>query len=125
MAIISIRTAAKISKVSGATTFDSHLPSSTPIRLVAINAKPEPSSTLRGAWDWAVINKVANWVLSPISAKKMVIKVEMKTLLARFGAVAVAAISGIKGLVVDSEEVGTSWFHFISFSQSARKTSRK
>lgn len=70
---------AAISKVLADNRLDNHRPSNTPIRLVQIKATAAPVNTNQGEWDSAVINKVATWVLSPISAKKMVIKVVPKT----------------------------------------------
>lgn len=51
----------------------------TPNKLVAVNAKADPQKTIQGDRDSALINSVVNWVLSPISAAKMVKKVEKKT----------------------------------------------
>lgn len=59
--------------------FANHCPNSTPIKLVAMRARAAPRNTTIGDRDSAVINSVANWVLSPISAKKMVTNVEAKT----------------------------------------------
>ena len=70
---------AAVSRVAGETRRASHCPSSTPIRLVVIRALPAPRKTIQGAWDWALINSVVTWVLSPSSARKMVIKVEPNT----------------------------------------------
>jgi hypothetical protein len=75
----SIKMAAIMSNVSGGTVRESHRPTETPSRLVAIRAKLAPSKTLNGEADWALISMVASWVLSPISAKKMVKKVESQT----------------------------------------------
>lgn len=71
-------TAAKVSMVSSETRLASQRPKRTPIKLVVIRAKAAPKKTTQGASDSAVINRVVSWVLSPISAKKMVIKVEPK-----------------------------------------------
>lgn len=46
---------------------------------MVINAKAEPAKTTQGEWDSALINSVLIWVLSPISARKIVVKVEKKT----------------------------------------------
>ena len=78
-AIPIIKVAANKSNVFGDTNLEIQRPSSTPTKLVAISAVPAPSKTLRGDRDWAAINMVANWVLSPISAKKIVIKVDSQT----------------------------------------------
>lgn len=59
--------------------FANHWPNSTPIKLVATRAKAAPKNTTIGDRDSAVIKRVANWVLSPISAKKIVTNVETKT----------------------------------------------
>ena len=78
MAINRRITAAKVSIVSSATRLASQRPRRTPIKLVVIRAKAAPRKTTQGASDSAVISKVVSWVLSPISARKMVIKVELK-----------------------------------------------
>lgn len=70
---------AAVSRVVGETRRASHCPSSTPMRLVLIKAVPAPKKTIQGAWDWALISSVVTWVLSPSSAKKIVINVEPKT----------------------------------------------
>ncbi len=70
---------AAVSRVVGETRRASHCPSSTPIRLVLIKAVPAPRKTIQGAWDWALMSSVVTWVLSPSSAKKMVMNVEPKT----------------------------------------------
>ena len=57
----------------------SHRPMRHPNKLVATSAVDAPANTIQGAWDSAVISKVATWVLSPISDKKMVKKVEPNT----------------------------------------------
>jgi len=46
---------------------------------VAIRALPAPKNTIQGASDWALINNVVTWVLSPNSAKKIVMNVEANT----------------------------------------------
>ncbi len=70
---------ADVSRVLGDSRDASHRPRSTPIKLVAIKADPAPKNTTQGAWDSAAISRVAIWVLSPISARKMVKKVEANT----------------------------------------------
>jgi len=68
-----------VSNVLGETRVAIHCPNNTPNRLVVTNAVPAPANTTQGEWDSALINRVVTWVLSPSSAKKMVIKVEKKT----------------------------------------------
>ena len=50
----------------------------TPRRLVAMRARADPKKTIQGDRDSALIKRVLSWVLSPISAKNMVKKVEAK-----------------------------------------------
>jgi hypothetical protein len=50
----------------------------TPSRLVAMRARADPKKTTQGDRDSALISRVLSWVLSPISAKNMVKKVEAK-----------------------------------------------
>lgn len=45
-----------------------------------IRAQAAPANTSQGEWDWAVIIRVANWVLSPSSATKIVRKVAKNSL---------------------------------------------
>ena len=78
MAINSRMTAAKVSIVFSETRLASQRPRRTPIKLVVIRAKAAPKKTTQGESDSAVMRRVVSWVLSPISAKKMVIKVEPK-----------------------------------------------
>jgi hypothetical protein len=78
-AIPNIKVAANKSNVFGDTILEIQRPNKTPTKLVAIKAAPAPTKTLRGDRDWAAINIVANWVLSPISAKKIVINVDSQT----------------------------------------------
>jgi hypothetical protein len=78
-AIPNIKVAANRSKVLDDTNLEIQRPNRTPTKLVAIKAVPAPNKTLRGDRDWAAINMVANWVLSPISAKKIVMKVDSQT----------------------------------------------
>jgi len=77
-AIKSKLTPAAFSIVLGSTRVANHCPKSTPNKLVVTSAVPAPRKTTQGLWDSAVINIVVIWVLSPISAKKMVKKVEAK-----------------------------------------------
>lgn len=77
--IISNKIPAMVSKVFGEIRRANHCPTSTPTRLVDINARAAPRKTITGLWDSALINSVATWVLSPNSAKKIVIKVDKKT----------------------------------------------
>ena len=51
----------------------------TPIKLVVTKAAAAPAKTIQGDCDSALMNNVANWVLSPISERKIVRKVELKT----------------------------------------------
>lgn len=44
-----------------------------------MSADPAPKKTIQGASDWALMSSVVTWVLSPNSAKKMVMKVDRKT----------------------------------------------
>jgi len=51
----------------------------TPRRLVVIKAREEAAKTTQGEPDSALINRVVSWVLSPISARKIVKNVDVKT----------------------------------------------
>jgi hypothetical protein len=57
-------------------------PTITPKRLVASSAEAAPAKTIQGEFDSADIKRVASWVLSPSSARKIVTKA-VKNSLAR------------------------------------------
>ena len=82
------------SKVWGWIWRANHWPSKTPNKLVVIKALPAPKNTTQGLWDSAVINKVVIWVLSPISARKMVKNVEVKIAQTLIDSAAPETISG-------------------------------
>lgn len=87
---------AAVSIASSETRFANHRPSSTPNRLVVTKAEPAPRKTINGFWDSAVMSRVVSWVLSPISANKIVRKVEVNTL---------AKVDFVAGLTLGAGEV--------------------
>jgi hypothetical protein len=130
IAIPSINMPASKSKVFGDTIFDIHRPSNTPTKLVAISAVPAPNKTLSGDFDCAAINIVANCVLSPISAKKIVKKVESQTPAALLPGLLSGelVIASLTPLVIGGKELDTillSYFsHFLvshQFQQIGRR----
>ena len=54
------------------------LPAITPNRLAVTRASEEPKKTAKGLLELPLIATVANWVLSPSSARKTVVKVVKK-----------------------------------------------
>ena len=70
---------AAVSKVLGDSRDASHRPTKTPSKLVVTKAIAAPAKTIHGDCDSALINSVVTWVLSPSSAKKMVMNVEQNT----------------------------------------------
>ena len=69
---------ADVSRVLGESRVANQRPIRTPSKLVATSAAAAPAKTTQGDWDWALISRVASWVLSPISARKIVKNVEPK-----------------------------------------------
>ncbi len=57
--------------------FENESPAAAPIRQAKISAKDDPKKTANGLSLLPLIATVANWVLSPSSARKMVVKVEI------------------------------------------------
>ena len=122
-AIANIKVAANKSKVLGDTSLEIHRPNSTPTKLVAIKAVPAPTNTLKGDRDWAAINMVANWVLSPISAKKMVINVDNQTPQAPLFLVTLGGVEVSEGVIgAESDTILFSYFsHFLSIALFSRQ----
>ena len=71
--------AVALATIFGAMRLAIQLPTMTPKALVVIKASADPANTIHGDWDSALISKVESWVLSPNSARNMVMKVELKT----------------------------------------------
>ena len=67
--------AARIFKISAGIIVAIVLPAITPNKLARTRAQEEPSKTAIGRLLLPLIARVANWVLSPISARKTVVNV--------------------------------------------------
>ena len=56
-------------------------PARAPIRLASTSAEDDPRNTATGRLDVPLMATVANWVLSPSSAKKTVMKVVIRSVI--------------------------------------------
>ena len=63
-------------KITSGTNVEIEPPASAPIKLANTSADAEPRKTAKGLFDVPLIVSVANWVLSPSSAIKIVRNVE-------------------------------------------------